>query len=432
MKNSFKNGNKYFLWGLTGFIVIALSILFFFGLDYLGSLLKTIGDFLGILSPFIWGLIIAYLMMPLMGWLERRWFMPLGAKLNKSNPKKSGKRLARSLSVLTSEIVLIIVISALLYLIIPQTVKSISELVANSPTYLDTAYSWIDKMLSNNPQIEKYATQLFGNLNTTLTNWAQKTLLPGIENVITNITTGVYYALKALYNVIIGLIASIYILYNHESFRAHMLKLLYSVCSSETSKRICEALSFADRTMMGFLNGRLLDSAIIGMICYIGCLILKMPYAALIAVIVGVTNVIPFFGPFIGAIPSALLVLLIDPMKCLEFIIFIIILQQFDGNILGPKIVGNAIGINGFWIMFSIILGAGLVGFWGMLLGVPVFVIIYSAVEILINGRLEKKNIPSDVQMYVNLDYIEPETGQFVTKERCDIPQPEPEAEEKK
>ena len=161
---------------------------------------------------------------------------------------------------------------------------------------------------------------------------------------------------------------------------------------------------------MGFINGKLLDSAIIGLICYIVCAILKMPYALLVSVIIGVTNIIPFFGPLIGAIPSAFIILLVDPLKCLIFVIFIVILQQIDGNIIGPKILGSSIGINGFWVMFSIILGAGLFGFWGMLLGVPVFVVIYTGITDLVEKKLKKRDLPVDSHNYADLDHIDPIT----------------------
>ena len=165
---------------------------------------------------------------------------------------------------------------------------------------------------------------------------------------------------------------------------------------------------------MGFINGKLLDSAIIGLICYIVCAILKMPYALLVSVIIGVTNIIPFFGPLIGAIPSAFIILLVDPLKALIFVIFIIILQQVDGNIIGPKILGSSIGINGFWVMFSIILGAGLFSFWGMLLGVPVFVVIYTGITILVERKLKKRSLPVDPEDYADLDHIDPVTREPV------------------
>ena len=155
------------------------------------------------------------------------------------------------------------------------------------------------------------------------------------------------------------------------------------------------------------------------MLCYIGCVILKMPYALLISVIVGVTNIIPFFGPFIGAIPSALLILLVDPKMCLWFVIFVFILQQLDGNVIGPKILGTSIGINGFWVLFSIVIFGGIFGFWGMLLGVPAFVIIYTALEMVVNRKLKKRDLPIDAESYMNLDYIDPETLELVPKRRA-------------
>jgi len=167
---------------------------------------------------------------------------------------------------------------------------------------------------------------------------------------------------------------------------------------------------------MGFINGKLLDSAIIGLICYIVCALLNMPYALLVSVIIGVFNIIPFFGPLIGAIPSALIILMVDPVKCLIFVIFIIILQQFDGNFLGPKILGSSIGINGFWVMFSIILGAGLFGFWGMLLGVPIFVVIYTLVNKLIDRKLKRSDLPWETASYIDLDRIDPVTRQPIRK----------------
>ena len=192
--------------------------------------------------------------------------------------------------------------------------------------------------------------------------------------------------------------------------------MLYSLFPVETAEKIREGLAFTDRTFMGFINGKLLDSAIIGLICYIVCAILKMPYALLVSVIVGVTNVIPFFGPFIGAVPSAIIILMVSPLKCLIFIVFIIVLQQVDGNIIGPKILGSSIGINGFWVMFSIILGAGLFGFWGMLLGVPVFVVIYTAINSRIERRLKENDLPWRVEEYSELDHIDPVTRQAVKK----------------
>ncbi len=418
MENKHKY-SQYVGWGVTAFAVIAAGVLFYFGIDYMGNVMSALGKLMGILSPFIWGLVISYLLIPSMMMYERRLFKPLAARINKTKPRiKKDSKLPRVLSLILAEIVMLLIITALFYLIVPQVYDSISAIITNSPSYFDTAYSAIDNLLKDYPEIEQYATKIFGNLTDALTKWGTNTLLPSMENIVANITNGVFYVLKGLYNVVIGIIVSVYILYNKEPFIAHYRKILYSLFSPEHAKHIISALRFADKTFMGFISGKLLDSAIIGVLCYLGCVALKMPYALLISVIVGVTNVIPFFGPFIGAVPSALLVLLVDPKMCLWFIIFVFVLQQLDGNVIGPKILGTSIGINGFWVLFSIVLFGGIFGFWGMLLGVPAFVIIYTALEMLIDRKLKRHKLPTDANEYMNLDYIDPETLEPVPKRR--------------
>ena len=411
--------SQYIGWGITAFAVIAAGVLFYFSIDYMGDLVKAIRSLMGILSPFIWGLVISYLLVPSMMMYERKLFRPLVAYIKKRRPKvKLSKKLPRVLALILAEIVMLLLITALIYLIVPQVYDSISAIITNSPAYFESASKAIDNLLHDFPEIEMYATKVFGNITETLTKWATNTLLPSMENIVTNITTGVFSVVKAVYNIAIGMIVSIYILYNKEPFIAHYRKALYCIFKPEKARKISSALRFADRTFMGFIVGKLLDSAIIGMICYVGCVVMRMPYDLLISVIIGVTNIIPFFGPFIGAIPSALLVLLVDPKMCLWFVIFIIVLQQIDGNIIGPKILGTSIGINGFWVLFSIVFFGGLFGFWGMLLGVPTFVIIYTAVERAVNRKLESRDLPTDASVYANLDYIDPVTHKPVPKRR--------------
>ena len=411
--------SQYIGWGITAFAVIAAGVLFYFSIDYMGDLVKAIRSLMGILSPFIWGLVISYLLVPSMMMYERKLFRPLVASIKKRRPKvKLSKKLPRVLALILAEIVMLLLIAALIYLIVPQVYDSISAIITNSPAYFESASKAIDNLLHDFPEIEMYATKVFGNITETLTKWATNTLLPSMENIVTNITTGVFSVVKAVYNIVIGMIVSIYILYNKEPFIAHYRKTLYCIFKPEKARKISSALRFADRTFMGFIVGKLLDSAIIGMICYVDCVVMRMPYDLLISVIIGVTNIIPFFGPFIGAIPSALLVLLVDPKMCLWFVIFIIVLQQIDGNIIGPKILGTSIGINGFWVLFSIVFFGGLFGFWGMLLGVPTFVIIYTAVERAVNRKLESRDLPTDASVYANLDYIDPVTHKPVPKRR--------------
>ena len=416
MKRGFRWDKKYLHWGITAFCVIACAIVFYMALNYISLVWQGLKTLMNILSPFLWGLVITYLMLPCMSALERAVFAPLGKRIYKNNAKHSGEKLARGLAVLLTEIILLVILAALVYLIIPQLYQSLETMVKNSNYYISNASLWVERLLSDYPAVEEYVMQALGSVNDELVKWIQTTLLPELGSLVANVTTGVYYVVMAVYNLIIGIIVSVYILANHELFSANAKRWLYSIFSVETAHKIRRALAFTDKTFSGFINGKLLDSAIIGLICYIGCALLDMPYALLVSVIVGVTNVIPFFGPFIGAVPSALIILLVDPVKCLIFVVFIIILQQLDGNVIGPKILGSSIGINGFWVMFSIILGGGLFGFWGMLLGVPVFVVIYTAINALIDKKLKKSDLPWETADYINLDYIDPVTYAPVKK----------------
>ena len=413
MRRIFNWDKKYLYWGVTAFCVIACSILFYMALAYLpviGTALKSLAR---ILSPFIWGLIITYLLAPLYKGLYQGFFLPLTEKLS-GKKKKTSPKLAKALSVLLSIIVFLAMITALVYLIIPQLYSSVETIVNNSPGYIDKLSEWSKNTLANYPELRDFVTEKFAEINTNLFTWIRDTILPGLGSFVSNITAGVYYFLRAVYNIVIGIIVSAYLLSNMESASARAKRLCYCVFGVEWAEKIRSAIRFTDRTFMGFINGKLLDSAIIGLICYIVCAILKMPYALLVSVIIGVTNIIPFFGPLIGAIPSAFIILLVDPLKALIFVIFIIILQQVDGNIIGPKILGSSIGINGFWVMFSIILGAGLFSFWGMLLGVPVFVVIYTGITILVERKLKKRSLPVDPEDYADLDHIDPVTREPV------------------
>ena len=416
MKRHFKWDRTYINWGMTAFCVVALSLLFYFAVRNI----SVFGDFfrklVTILAPFIWGLVICYLLSPLMRFLEERVFLPLGKRLYRKNKKGGAGKFARVMSILFSEIVLLLLIAALVYLIIPQILSSVQMLVQNSGTYADNVSKWLDGLLKNYPELDSYVGGLFGNINANVGNWLETRLLPQLGSLITSVSSGVYGFARSIYNLIIGIIVSVYLLADKEGFLAAVKRLSYAVFSVETADKLRQGLSFVDKTFMGFLSGKILDSLIIGIICYIVCSILKMPYTLLVSVIIGVTNIIPFFGPLIGAIPSALIILMVDPSKCLIFVIFIIILQQIDGNIIGPRILGSSTGINGFWVMFAIILGSGLFGFWGMLLGVPVFVVIYTVIQNLIIKKLKKSDLPWKIADYKEMDYIDPATLQVVKK----------------
>ena len=416
MRRRFKWDKTYVHWGLTAFCVIAASLLFYFAVGNLSVFGGAVSRLVSILAPFIWGLVICYLLSPLMNVLESRLFLPLGKRLYRKSRKNDGKKFARAMSVLFAEIILILVLVALVYLIIPQMLSSVQTLVQNSGTYAENLSRWLDSLLKDYPELDQYAGEVLDNFNTNVGNWLETKVLPQLGNLITSVTSGVYGFARSIYNLIIGIIVSIYLLGDKEGHLAAVKRLSYTVFSVEMADRLRAGMLFVDRTFMGFLNGKLLDSLIIGIICYIVCALLKMPYTLLVSVIVGVTNIIPFFGPFIGLVPSALIILMVDPAKALIFIIFIIILQQIDGNFIGPHILGSSTGITGFWVMFSIILGSGLFGFWGMLLGVPVFVVIYTLITNLIVKKLKRSDLPWEIADYKEIDYIDPATLQVVKK----------------
>ena len=414
MRRNFRWDKKYMHWGITAFCVIAGAILFYMALNYLGAVGKAIGTLVRILSPFIWGLVIAYLLKPLVISLQGKMFDPMCQRLFAKSKRRTGKGLARALSVLFSEIFMLAIITGLFFLIIPQLYSSIETIIANSPAYAETLSNWLTRTLSDYPELRSYITQLLETINKDLLGWLQSSVLPGLGSLLTNVGNGVKYVLTAVYNLVIGIIVSVYILCDYETFSANSKRILYSILTPEAAKKLLDGLDFVDRTFIGFLNGKLLDSAIIGLICYIVCAILSMPFALLVSVIIGVTNIIPFFGPLIGAIPSSFIILMVSPIKCLIFVLFIIILQQVDGNIIGPKILGNSVGINGFWVMFSIILGAGLFGFWGMLLGVPVFVVIYTVINNSVERKLKRSDLPYNTEDFKDIEYIDPVTLQPV------------------
>ena len=416
MRRHFRWDKKYLYWGITAFCVIACAILFFMALNYIGLVGKGLRKLARILSPFIWGLVITYLLSPLVRVLQDRVFRPFFRWVFRKSKRHQGILLTRACSVLFAEIIMLAIITGLFFLIIPQLYSSIETFVTNSPTYIESLTTWATKMLTDFPEIRNYVTQVLGDMNNNIMTWLQTTVLPTLGNLLSNVGTGVRYVVTAVYNLVVGIIVSMYILGNIETFSANAKRVLYSVLSVEAAKKFLDGLDFVDRTFIGFLNGKLLDSAIIGLICYIVCAILNMPYALLVSVIIGLTNIIPFFGPFIGAVPSVIIILMISPIKALFFVIFIIILQQVDGNLIGPKILGSTVGINGFWVMFSIILGAGLFGFWGMLLGVPVFVVIYTIINNNVDAKLRRSELPVETEEYRDLEYIDPATQQPVRR----------------
>ena len=250
----------------------------------------------------------------------------------------------------------------------------------------------------------------------TLLNWANEQLVPQLLKVMKGNFVGSFVsnALGFMKTVLVGFISAVYMLNSKHTFSAQAKKLIYSMFETDTANAVLENFRFIHKVFGGFITGKLLDSLIIGLITFVSMSILQLPYVLLISVIIGVTNIIPFFGPFIGAIPSTILIFLVSPLQAVYFVIFIFILQQFDGNILGPKILGDSTGLASFWVMFAILLFGGLFGFAGMVVGVPLFAVIYSTISGLVNRSLRNKHISTDTSVYMTLDHVDAESKEIV------------------
>ena len=296
-----------------------------------------------------------------------------------------------------------LVVGALISMVLPQLISSIMGLVDTLPDSIRNVTNWLQNLLADNPEIEQTAMQFYQEGINTLTVWVKNDMIPQLTTLMSSLV-GTFNFFK---NLLIGIIIAVYVLNSKELFAAQAKKLLYSVVKVPQANLIIDNIRFTHRVFGGFINGKLLDSLIIGVICFVGMSILKLPYSMLISVIIGVTNIIPFFGPFIGAIPSTFLILLINPMQALYFLIFVFALQQFDGNILGPKILGDSTGLSSFWVMFAILLFGGLFGFVGMVLGVPLFAVFYSFVSGMVCRSLRKKVLPEKTSAYYDLDHID-------------------------
>lgn len=379
---------KIFYQSLTGFLSLALAILLFFSIQKMDALAGGFRWLMGILTPFIYGGALAYLLKTPCSFLEQH--------IEDILPKKY-RKLANPISVVVVLLLSILIIYLLLSMVIPEIANSIMTLAVAVPPKVEQFAQWVLALLEGNEVLQNYADVALSGVEDWLRNWTTEllpklgdlmggTILPTVGGMMGSAVTAVSAVVTVLKNIVLGIIICIYLLLDRRRFARHGKALIYSLFKPERADKVVQEFSFIDRTFVGFFGGKILDSAIVGLICYVFCAIMSMVMpgfenAVLISVIVGVTNVIPYFGPFIGAAPSALLILISSPRSCLIFLIFIVILQQFDGNVLGPKLLADSVGLSGFWVLFSITLFQGLFGFVGILVGVPVFAVIYDLMK---------------------------------------------------
>ena len=409
MKDSLKN-NNYVKIALSVFTVIASSILLYFLILRFDDILKTIGKILVILKPLLYGIIIAFLLIQIYNYFDKKLLRDLEKKYKKDKALKLSKTISITLSIL----ILFLILFLIFYILIPKMIISILGVIEAWPENMKNIESWLEKILSSSPVLEENILSAVNESSSSIVGWLSKTLLPTMEKLTDGVSSGLNDMYTFLKDFIIGIVFSIYIVANKNKFIAQMKKMIYTIFGIKKGNNIMEVGRYSYKIFNGFVKGKLLTSLVIGTATYIGMIILGLPYALLISIIVAVTNIIPFFGPIIGWVPSVILILLSSPLEALYFTILCIILQQIEGNILEPKIVGNSTGISGFWVLFAIILFEGLFGIVGMIFGVPIFAIVYHFVTLYINRHLKEKNMPVDDEEYMDLKYIDESTKKVV------------------
>jgi predicted PurR-regulated permease PerM len=394
------------------FLVVIASLAVFFVVDNASSIVSTFGSYIGILRPVVYGCVIAYILNPLMKLIQNSIMRFLERKGRQASQKKKG--LVTGISITLSLLLGIIIIIVLCWMILPQLVASVYSLVENLPSKANYYYNMLNESIRNNKfladtmqEVALNATKYMDEMvNTKLLPWMQTDLLPSVNLVAMEFANGVMSVLNVLYNLFIGIIVAIYILASKDTFAAQAKKVAYGIFKKEHADTVIRYVRISHGMFSGFIIGKIVDSTIVGILCFVAMTVLGLPYALLISVIIGVTNIIPVFGPYLGLIPSVFLILIVNPMQALYFVILIAILQQIDGNIIGPAILGESTGLSAFWVLFSILLFGGLWGIVGMIIGVPLFAVIYRIVADFINWKLLGRDLSTVTDQYLNLKCI--------------------------
>ena len=391
-----KQRGGYVKLGVIVFFTVSAILLFYdtlFGSHFLLNLLK---QFVGALEPVLYGAFMAYLLAPVVNFFERT--------PSAQEARKQGRRASLGLRVI-SILLTWAIIGVLLYLLgsvlVPELYKSIQQLVSNVETYYYKVAGWITHLLENNPTVAEWVASQMNTLYVKAENWVTGDLLNRATVLMSVLSGSIFSIIGFFSDLLVGVIVSVYFLATKETLLAHARKVTYSLFSRERVYWILRGTCKVDDIFSGFVRGKLLDSLIIGILCFVGCSLLEMPYTPLVSVIVGITNVIPFFGPFLGAIPSAILILLASPIKMVYFSLFVLFLQQLDGNVIGPKILGDKTGLSSLWVIAAILVGGSFFGLVGMFFGVPVFACIYSAVTFYVETCLRRKNLPVETEAYM-------------------------------
>lgn len=403
--------NEYIYWGITALSVIALGILFYFTILRFDNIIKIIGKILYIFRPLLYGIIIAFILTQSFNFFNRK-FTKLLSKRSKDaiKVKKESKIISISISIL----ILLLILFWIFYLLIPKLLISVVGIVEMLPDSIVKVESWLENILKGNPAIENIILTMINDSSKSILSYLSEGILPKMENIVTTVTVGLNGMYEFLRDFTIGIVFSVYLLINKNKYVSEMKKFIYTFLGIKKGNSLLQGARYSYKIFNGFIKGKLLTSVALGIVCYIAMILFKMPYAALISLIVAITNIIPFFGPIIGWVPGVILLLLINPIQALYFTIIIIVLQQIEGNILSPKIVGDSIGLSGFWVLFSIMIFGGIFGLVGMIIGVPIFAIFYHFASYQLKKYLAKKDLPSETADYEDLKYIDETTKKVV------------------
>lgn len=385
---------RYLKIGITGAAILASGILCAFVLFKMPVIISVLKGITEILKPFLYGVVFAYLLAPLCNKIEEKLFQFF------PKAKAKARRFICFIAIVISLCVAIAVIWLIIMMIIPQVWDSVMKIIQIVPQKLIVVNNWIEHMLENQPELQAYFEEFSSQAESNIDSLLNVDTIQKVQSIINSLSVQLFGVLGVVKNIFLGLLISAYLLGSRKLFGAQAGLILHGVFSDKWAKIIEEEIRYTDKMFNGFLVGKIIDSAIIGLLCFAGTSIMGFEAPAFISVIIGITNIIPFFGPFIGAIPCGLLLLLENPMHCLYFIIFIFVLQQLDGNVIGPKILGNTTGVSSFWVLFAILLFGGMWGVVGMVIGVPLFAVIYDIIRKLVYRGLRKHKRESMITDY--------------------------------
>ena len=412
--------DRYLYMGITAVLVLAAATAVIFLFLERKAILALGGRIVSILTPIIYGAVLAFLFSPVYNGGVRFTGELLGKKMKNEKLKAF---LQKTVGTVLSLTLLYIIVVSLAMMIIPQLYSSIAGIVNTMPVYIQNLYEWLTGLFANNPPLEEMVLSVYQQAVIAVQDWSSSNLIPhlqsigsfeSLEKILGGVSNSVLTIFNLAKNILIGLIVMVYLLNIKDTLTAQVKKIVYAILPVRAANGTVEEFRYIHKVFSGFIIGKLIDSLIIGVLCFILMNLFKLPFALLISVIVGVTNVIPFFGPFIGAIPSAVLVFLISPRQCLYFVGLVLVLQQFDGNILGPKILGDSTGLSSFWVLFAILLFGGLWGFVGMIVAVPLTAVVFDLFSKFQCHFLRKKNLPQDTDDYMDLEKIDADSGRFI------------------